>query len=144
MRSVSKQGQLQPRLHSKARLLSPLRTMPLHIRDFSAFCGAKFESQLGNCTENNKRNRPKESRTARKFLLCGITIQFKIYYSYGFGSWEVNKEDVTVITHVVRWEVLFFLALKVAISALPLYGLDSFRRKIWVWKLVFIWLFFDT
>ena len=68
------------------------RTMPRHIRDFSALCGAKFESQLGKCTENNKRNRPKLDRTARKFLLCGITIQFKIYYSYGFGSWEVNRE----------------------------------------------------
>ena len=78
------------------------RTMPRHIRDFFALCGAKFESQLGKCTENNKRNRPKLDRAARKFLLCGITIQFKIYYSYGFGSWEVNKEDVTVITHVVR------------------------------------------
>ena len=78
------------------------RTMPRHIRDFFALCGAKFESQLGKCKENNKRNRPKLDRTARKFLLCGITIQFKIYYSYGFGSWEVNKEDVTVITHVVR------------------------------------------
>ena len=36
----------------------------------------------------------------------------------------------TVIAHVVRWEVLFVLDSKVAISGLPLYGLDSFRRKI--------------
>ena len=33
--------------------------MPRHIRDFSAFRGAKFESQLGKYTEKNKRNRPK-------------------------------------------------------------------------------------
>ena len=86
--------------------------MPRHIRDFSALCDAKFESQLEKRTETNKRNRPKLGRTARKFLLCGRTIQFKIYYSYGFGSWEVNKEDVTVITHVVRSEVLFFFGFK--------------------------------
>ena len=104
--------------------------MPWHIRDFSMLCGAKFESHLGKCTENNKRNRPKLGRTARKFLLCGITILFKIYFSYGFGSWEVNREDVTVITHLACWEVLLFLASKVAILALPLYGLDSCRRKI--------------
>ena len=106
------------------------RRMPRHIRDFFAPCGAKFESQLGKCTEKYKRKRPKLGRTARKFLLCGITIQFTIYYSYGFGSWEVNEENVTVITHVIHWEVLFFLASKVAISALSLYGFDSFRSKI--------------
>ena len=54
------------------------RRMPRHIRDFFAPCGAKFESQLGKCTEKYKRNRPKLGRTARKFLLCGITIQFII------------------------------------------------------------------
>ena len=52
------------------------RTMPRHIRVFLAFCGAKFESQLRKCTENNKRNRPKLGRTAQKFFLCGVTIQF--------------------------------------------------------------------
>ena len=50
------------------------RTMPRHIRDFFALCGAKFESQLRKCTENSKRNRPKLGRSARKFFLCGITI----------------------------------------------------------------------
>lgn len=30
--------------------------MPPRIRDFSALYGGKYESQLGICTENNKRN----------------------------------------------------------------------------------------
>ena len=38
---------------------------------------------------------------------------------------------MTVITHVVHWEVLFFFTSKAAFSALPSYGLDSFRRKFW-------------
>ena len=31
-----------------------LPTMPGHIRDFSALCGAKFETLLGKCTEKIK------------------------------------------------------------------------------------------
>ena len=46
-----------------ARIMAS-RTMPRHIRDFFTLCGAKSESQLGKCTENNKRNRPKLGRTA--------------------------------------------------------------------------------
>ena len=44
-----------------------------------------------------------------KNLALRDNYSVKIYFSYGFGSWEVNKENVTVITHVVHWEVLFFI-----------------------------------
>ena len=37
---------------------------------------------------------------------------------------------MTVFTLVVQLEVLFFLASKVAISALCLFGLDNFRENI--------------
>ena len=112
--------------------------MARHIRDFSALCGATFESQLGKCTENKK-----------KFFLCGIAIQFKIDCSYGFCSWEVNKEDVTVITHVVRWEVLFFLASKVAFwrslyMTLTLSGVkfrEAMGEEISIHSALFVWHF---
>ena len=85
-----------------ARIIAS-RTVPRHIRDFSALCGAKFESQSGKCTENNKRNRPKLGRTAlENSSFAGYKLFILLFIIHIALVDEKLIKNVTVLTHVVH------------------------------------------
>ena len=104
--------------------------MPRHIRDFSALCGAKFESQLGKCTENNKRNRPKLGRNARKFFVCGITIQFEIYYSYSLVV-EKSIKKMWLLLRMLFAAKCYFFGFKSSYFGAPFIWPWLFDVKFW-------------